>query len=559
MKYHSPLIILFIVLIALIFRIPNINTDEVMTDEGNYALRAIGWNDFMQSSTLTTPWNWLQERDTLPLWTQLSFNDHPPFHFATIWLSTHIFGIHLWSIRLPSLLYGIGTLLLIYFLLSSVGRKQAGIFAALFLALLPWSIAIQRTAIQESGVMFWTTATVFLLLIIQKKGCQSSLWILTSISLAAGILTKYSAVIIIPLLLYWIITKKWYLSRSMWISLLLFFVLLSPVVIFNAFTYIERRHFDLQITRFLGWSTQKDWPANQQGIWQGNIINILSYLKQFSYWISPLAFLIITLGAILIVFRKKRENFAFSREISIISFGLMIFIGVAASLTLSDSGRSSIILPFTALAFGISADEIFKRWKKRAAKLLILTFSLLALTAISDRTGGALPSILVASFQKQPRGFLQWELWKNRNLPIKLTPRHYQSLNDWFRHQVDVINQSSKPIVVYDPRFEWFAINWYFFTPTFYSDNYPVVQSNYFAFMLAKNLIHVDKREIFYIQSTEKTRDLRAELDHNAREFEKAVLFFSSQKGGYATSITNAENEELFRIWRFIWRQSLLQ
>ena len=54
-KKHQ-LIIIFIFLLALSLRLINLGSFEVSGDEGSYIIRAIGWNDFMVSTTMTTPW-----------------------------------------------------------------------------------------------------------------------------------------------------------------------------------------------------------------------------------------------------------------------------------------------------------------------------------------------------------------------------------------------------------------------------------------------------------------------------------------------------------------------
>ncbi len=85
-----------------------------------------------------------------------------------------LFGLSPFSVRLPSALFGILTIVAIYFLTRLLFSHSHSAFVSLsasaFLALSPWHINLSRTATENTLVVFLLTlATYFSLLYIQKK------------------------------------------------------------------------------------------------------------------------------------------------------------------------------------------------------------------------------------------------------------------------------------------------------------------------------------------------------------------------------------------------------
>jgi 4-amino-4-deoxy-L-arabinose transferase-like glycosyltransferase len=80
--------------------------------------------------------------------------DKPPLGF---WLqvgSAKIFGFHGWSLILPEALAGIGTVLLVYYLVRRVWGDIAGLLAAAAMAVMPVAIATNRSNIVDSVLVF---------------------------------------------------------------------------------------------------------------------------------------------------------------------------------------------------------------------------------------------------------------------------------------------------------------------------------------------------------------------------------------------------------------------
>lgn len=70
---------------------------------------------------------------------------HPPGYYLFMLAWTKLFGASLFSLRLPSVFFGLGSIVLIYWLTARVGLMEAGLCAAAFWATHPLAVVIERT------------------------------------------------------------------------------------------------------------------------------------------------------------------------------------------------------------------------------------------------------------------------------------------------------------------------------------------------------------------------------------------------------------------------------
>lgn len=339
-KNKKYLIILLIVFLALTLRLIKLGGFEVAGDEGNYALRVL-------STTMTTPWNWYLDQN-LPFWTQLSFFDHPPLHFATIWLSCHLFGVNLWAVRLPAVIFGTLSVLLIMLISSRLGWNKEALWSGLSLAILPWHILISRQAQQESLLIFLIFLIIYLLLNINDK--KLYYWILTGIVIGLAILTKYLAIIIAPLIIWYFFKERWHKKINFWLLALTTLVVITPIIFYNWQMYQFRGHFDLQFARLINQNISTDWSANAQMIVRDSLTDFESLPLFLIQWLGVGAMLVIIIGSINGL--VKRPDF-FKKNL-FLTHGLLIIVAIIACLTLLDSVHASIMIPFLILSFAVS-------------------------------------------------------------------------------------------------------------------------------------------------------------------------------------------------------------
>ncbi|MFD1471034.1 glycosyltransferase family 39 protein [Companilactobacillus mishanensis] len=135
--------------------------------------------------------------------------DKPPVALWFMAISAKIFGVHGWSVVLPSILFAIGSVYLIYALIKNrFGRVPARI-AALIMTITPIAVADSRTNNMDATLIFFLLLSVWFVQKAVFKGQQRYLWIGFSLMGIAFNVKMLQAFMILPALYfyYWIATK----------------------------------------------------------------------------------------------------------------------------------------------------------------------------------------------------------------------------------------------------------------------------------------------------------------------------------------------------------------
>jgi len=147
-----------------------------------------------------------------------------------------IFGLNEFSTRLTSVIYGLLSLVAVYFLSLELFKTQKhakfiGLFSLFFLAISPWDIQFSRVAYELMPFVFYTSFGLFVFLKAQKRS-----WLLpvSIILFALALYSYYAGRIFIPLfglgLLY--IYRDFFLKhkKETLVSFLFLIILLIPFV-----------------------------------------------------------------------------------------------------------------------------------------------------------------------------------------------------------------------------------------------------------------------------------------------------------------------------------------
>ncbi len=136
-------------------------------------------------------------------WLTLSWNSQPyfkkpPLLFWAIALSYRVFGISEWSTRLPSVLFGIGSVLLVVLLGRYLYGRLVGLTAgALLLTLYPFLTHGSRQSATDAPLLFCSLLALFC----AWRGRQHETWLVgVGIAVGAGLLAKGVAALL-PVLL----------------------------------------------------------------------------------------------------------------------------------------------------------------------------------------------------------------------------------------------------------------------------------------------------------------------------------------------------------------------
>lgn len=135
--------------------------------------------------------------------------DKPP---VALWLQTIsalIFGIHGWSVILPQALAGVGSVLLLYFLVKPTFGSWAARIAALVMATTPIAVAVSRTNNVDSILVFTLLLGAWALFKAVKKG-KIGFLLLAFVLIGVGFNVKMlQAYMVVPaFLLFYLIAAK---------------------------------------------------------------------------------------------------------------------------------------------------------------------------------------------------------------------------------------------------------------------------------------------------------------------------------------------------------------
>ncbi|MEW4372537.1 ArnT family glycosyltransferase [Paenibacillus kandeliae] len=160
-------------------------------------------------------------------WHNFFFNSYDPGGFITIdkppvafWLQTisaKIFGIHSWSLALPSALGLAGSVILLYLIVKPHFGLATARIAALILALTPIAVAVSRTNNADSTLVFFLMLAAYVLQRSVKTGKLLTLCIAFAL-VGVGFNTKMlQAFMVLPAfyLFYWLARKGQWKQKIM--------------------------------------------------------------------------------------------------------------------------------------------------------------------------------------------------------------------------------------------------------------------------------------------------------------------------------------------------------
>lgn len=170
-----------------------------------------------------------------------SFDDYKPGLYAYFIIPfIKIFELNIFSVRFPSVLFGIGTVLITYFLVKELFQKYSlfkhlALLSSFLLAISPWHIQFSRIAFESNVGVFFNAATVLFFL----KGLKNNKYLFLS-SLLAGInLYVYqSEKVFTPILMLLLITIFWKNIIKISIKYLFFSILIGVIVVLPLVQYL---------------------------------------------------------------------------------------------------------------------------------------------------------------------------------------------------------------------------------------------------------------------------------------------------------------------------------
>ncbi len=560
------LVLILILLLGSFLRVYRLNQGDVLGDESLLAFRSVELIDFDEAPKQTTPLEWLD--GNIPWWTKLSFHDHPPLVFIIQHLFLSAFGQTTWAFRLPSAVFGIASIYLIYLLGRQIMGRATGLLAAVFLAVNTNHIYISRIGLQESYVIFFILLTLYGLL---RSGKNPRFLLLVGASLGLGLLTKYTTAVLIPICLVYlaIYNRKLFRSRFFWQSLVLTVIITSPVIIYNLMLYRTVGHFDFQLSYIFGQHPQV-W-SETPGKEIGSLLYRLAVFPTRLFLTNSPIFLILffgSLGWLISATLKKRNSlshpFAPTNPLLFLS---LIFLTLLIVLIGPSYRFLTILTPPMALVIGLAIAGFINGAKPKTQKIILGFFlSIIAMELLySINTNhvslprGIIPWTYAATVEEtRAYGYQVLEKYfehelKNLTPALTLEPR-YKFLDELQKKTLKQ-NRSAKyklapRMIVYDDNLQSFAQLWYLDRLQVYRA-WPVLKLSNYQTILAqngKNYFSAGGFKMAYFVLPKPGLPLK--LNSVSNEGKNFAAYLDLNRSPYA-SLKNQNNSVVFRVYRF--------
>jgi len=357
-----------ILVLAAVLRFGFLSRGDVVNDEVFSGFRAIGMMDFDEAPLQPTPWEWTDP--DVPFWAHLSFHDDPPLSFIAQHFSMAVFGVNNFGMRFPSAALGILAVWLVYLIGKRLFSEKAGLIGAFIYAITINGIYISRLGLIESYAVFFILLA-FWVFLLSLENNKKFLWLGAVLGLA--FLTKYTAFVLVPIFLAYLIFYRRDLlkDKNLWLGLFIAVLIFSPVIFYNIKLYQLSGHFDFQFSALLKQNTP-EWPV-QTGKDIGSIKERISAFP--TRLLSSNSWLFLLLFAVSAIFYTKEWKRMNSRLRPLLPLFLCLT-AVFVALIIGPSYRFlSMFGPFMALAVGFAADYAYKthgKWKKALIVGLII-------------------------------------------------------------------------------------------------------------------------------------------------------------------------------------------
>jgi len=231
-KFKSKILLLLILLIGAFLRFyqlginpPSLTWDEAAWGYNAYSLGLDGKDEFGRF----LPHDYLE-----------SFGDFkPPMYAYLDVFPVKIFGLNAFAVRFPSVLLGLLTVLLTYFLTKAIfpnskNKEKYALAASFILAISPWHLMLSRAAFEANVATFFLVFGIFTFIV----GMREKKWLLllSAASFAASLYTFNTARIVAPILVLILAVgfRKKLLERKKetMVALILGIVLILPIARF---------------------------------------------------------------------------------------------------------------------------------------------------------------------------------------------------------------------------------------------------------------------------------------------------------------------------------------
>jgi 4-amino-4-deoxy-L-arabinose transferase-like glycosyltransferase len=341
-EHYATFLLLLIVTLALFLRVYNLSTNPGGFDQDE---TSNGVDAYSLGRTLRD-----HHGNFLPLLLE-SFEDWPSplLTYLTIPFVWTL-GLSEFAVRLPVALLGTGAVVMLFFLVKRfTGKKELGLLAALFLAIMPWAIMTSRWGIPPGSVTFFLFVFLYAFSWASETPAPR-LWKFGLVGLSAGVMAYAypTQKMFIPLLLgalflidlvtrlpWRVLLKKYLVIGGIYLLLtgpVYIMILLDPVKYngrFNAISVLQKAPEPIVafLAHYLNYLLPGFYFETDTGLIGFNVPGIETTYN----FLAPLYYMGIVL-CVVAVFSKK--PFLLGKRTSLLLLAWWLLFPIAASLTM---------------------------------------------------------------------------------------------------------------------------------------------------------------------------------------------------------------------------------
>lgn len=325
---------------------------------------SIGYNAYSVATDFKDEWG-----EFLPFHFRAFGEFKLPVYIYSVALLVKLFGLNVLSVRLPAVLFSLGTLVFTYLLAKKIsGKENIGLLSAFFLAVSPWLFIFSRTGYEATaGLMFFVLGVYFFILSLEKKEFLLG----SSLGFILSIYSYNSFRVIVPIFIvfavvYLIKEHRKSLNQMKFVGLIaLAMIIISIIPIIRLF-YLDVGAVRL---RTVGVSQTREILTNYTSHFSLNFLlkgdaNPRSQQPGFGQlWLIDLPLLLFGLVSVV----KSRK------KLYLLPLFLVLIAPIPASITKESPHalRSITAVPFLAIIWAFGVTFLTKNFKKFKTALII--------------------------------------------------------------------------------------------------------------------------------------------------------------------------------------------
>src|SRR3989344_7226915 len=314
-----------------------------------------------------------------------SFGDYiPPVYNYSIIPFAALLDLDAWSTRLPAALFGIGGVILTFFITRKLASERAALIASAFIAVSPWHLQFSRIAFPAISLSFFFLLAFFFLL---KSRDDARYLVPAAFAFGISLHTYAVAKLFMPLFLmgFFIIYRRYFTVSLRLIAPLVIALLFAAPAYYLSFfgpgnerfsqlsIFAEERPFALFSSNFLSHLS----PDFLFISGDGNLRHSIKGFGQLHWFLLPL----ILIGLFLLLRNIRRPSH------QLLLLWLLLF-PVAASVTAEGNPhavRSIVAVPLFEIIAAIGAYQRYRHLAGR--RRLLLAIAAISIVAALANTG----------------------------------------------------------------------------------------------------------------------------------------------------------------------------